>query len=160
MKLKGFAAISLAVVLALPGCDMVRSALGKPTSADLAVMRKKHEIRVKALQDSVAAAAAAARAETDSLLADSQPSQGLKRYNVITGFFGVKANAEKHMSALRKYGYSPFTIDLPSGAQYVAILGTDDSNAAAEMVASFAAAGHFGEQAWVYDSTKSKKHIR
>lgn len=160
MKLKGFAALSLAVVLALPGCDMVRSALGKPTSADLAVMRKKHEIRVKALQDSVEAAAIAAKATADSLQAVSREARELKRYNVITGFFSVKANAEKHMDALRQFGYSPFAISLPSGAQYVAILSTDDSKAALGMVKSFAAAGHFSEQAWIYDSTKSKKHTR
>ena len=55
MKKILFVVVSLLPLLCLPGCDLVRASLGKPTSSDLQALRLAREVREQAVRDSLAA---------------------------------------------------------------------------------------------------------
>lgn len=105
-------ALAMLSVAALTGCDAIRSALGKPTSEDIAALRLQRE-QMQRTADSLAAALggtpdsieaadgiAESLAKADSLRAETAGGAGLEKLsNGITGDAGAAT-----METSQKYG--------------------------------------------------------
>ena len=138
--------ISLLLVCSalLTGCDFVRSALGRPTSADIDAKRQLilEENRVAA--EEKAKAEAAEKYSRDSLAAlNSFADKGIQmklrselpativsapelRYYIIAGAFGTPSNAEKLQSNLVEKGFNSEILVYRSGIRAVGVTPTDD----------------------------------
>ena len=128
----------------LTGCDFVRSALGRPTSADIEAKRQVilEENRIAAEKQSEADAAE--KYSRDSLAAvDFFVGKGTQmklrselpativsapefRYCIIAGAFGTPSNAEKLQSDLVGKGFNAEILIYRSGIRAVGVTPTDD----------------------------------
>jgi hypothetical protein len=62
---------------------------------------------------------------------DSQVSKEKRSYLVCAGRYGTSADAEKHIEALKKFGYSP-RLDRPAPNEYRVVLATANKISKAE----------------------------
>lgn len=157
MKILRSASYLLIAALFLQGCDEVRSFYGKPTSADIAVM--KDSILAARLQNNPAAepdTVAGNSADTLNVTAAdrSAAEDVLKRYNVVAGAFADSTNAARLEKSLMESGRKTVRMRMKNGLFVVCALSTDDA-AAAERLAEEMLAD--GKDAWVYDAN-TKKH--
>lgn len=157
MKYKVIAVAFISVLMAVSGCDTVRSFLGKPTSADLTRMRADLERIEKERADSLALACAVEAARLDSLQKACSTLSILK-YNVIAGAFSDEANTAKFTEELRKGGYITCGIDFKNGMHAVCVMSSDNYDEAVRFLSDFRSSCRDGEDAWIYNST-TKKHI-
>lgn len=128
----------------LAGCDFVRSALGRPTSADIEAKRQvilednriaaeekaKAEAAEKYSRDSLAAVNSFAGRETQMKLRSELPATIVSapelRYCIIAGAFGTPSNAEKLQSDLAGRGFNAEILIYRSGIRAVGVTPTDD----------------------------------
>lgn len=143
------------LLISVSGCDIVRSFLGKPTSADLAEMRLRLERIEKERADSLARAAEAARLDSLRRACDTL---SILKYNVIAGAFSDKANTAKFTEELRKAGYRTCYIDFKNGMHAVSVMASDNYDETVRFLSDFRSSYSAGEDAWIYNST-TKKHI-
>lgn len=130
------------------GCDFVRSALNKPTSADLELLRQENEARQKAYQDSVAAA----KAEKEKMEAEKKAAPVLFKYYVVAGSYKETVNADRCAETLRKDGYEVTRFKFRNGFDVVAILGTDDLNKAYRSCSDYTDVCPEEVEPWVYNT--------
>lgn len=126
-----FALLSACLLLA-GGCDRVRAALGKPTSADIASLRREMA-ESERLADRVAKIIADSVRTADSLAkAEVQPGAALnKAYYISGGSFAVRANARKMFDKFSADGLKPSLTQF-RGGNYVVLLGGFDTKAEAD----------------------------
>lgn len=128
----------------LTGCDFVRSALGRPTSADIEAKRQvileenrlaaeekaKAEAAEKYSRDSLAALDSFAGRGTQMKLRSALPATIVStpelRYCIIAGAFGTPSNAEKLQSDLEEKGFKAGILVYKSGIRAVGVTPTDD----------------------------------
>ena len=91
MKLSKFIPALLITVIALTGCDSVRSFLGKPTSEDIRKAREEQIKAERALADSARTEVAAAVPEQQT----QETAGTIHRYNVVVGSFINPAYAKR-----------------------------------------------------------------
>lgn len=145
MKCKCLIISSLLISSALlTGCDFVRSALGRPTSADIEAKRQvileenrmaaeekaKAEAAEKYSRDSLAALDSFAGRGTQMKLRSALPATIVSapelRYCIIAGAFGTPSNAEKLQSDLEEKGIKAGILVYKSGIRAVGVTPTDD----------------------------------
>lgn len=145
MKCKCLIISSLLISSALlTGCDFVRSALGRPTSADIEAKRQvileenrlaaeekaKAEAAEKYSRDSLAALDSFAGRGTQMKLRSALPATIVSapelRYCIIAGAFGTPSNAEKLQSDLEEKGFKAGILVYKSGIRAVGVTPTDD----------------------------------
>lgn len=152
------AALLLTLATVLSGCDRIRASLGKPTSADLAVLRQAKEAREQAVRDSMAAAEAEReRLAAEQAARDSAESAAPRRYYAVAGAFkgdeGVKIFADK----LQENGFRVRVFDFKSGLKVVCTEGSDDLADVRKDMAALKRLKLAPSDPWVYD-TKQKLH--
>lgn len=156
----GIAALCLVVLTILAsGCDLVRASLGKPTSADLAVLRAEREAREQAVRDSILAVEeerarqlieeAAAKAAAEAAV--------VKRYYAVAGAFREASGAQIFIDKLEENGLKVRTFEFKSGLKVVCLEGSDDMADIRRDVATLKQLHLAPTDPWIYD-TKQKLH--
>ena len=169
----------LAAVLLFSGCDRIRSMMGKPTSSDLERLRVEKEAQQKAERDSIARVEEALA--VDSVVVENtpaikepaakptakpaskpvakpaakttfQPAEGLHRYSVIVGSYVKEYNVRAMTRRMEKRGETVLVIPFKSGFTGVAVLTTDDYQAARAKRTEMLASGAVPSDTWIYDS--------
>lgn len=171
MRVKGIIlALALGVVL-LSSCDFLRKVAGRPTSAEIAVVREKvaqeEAARAKAVADSIAAVEAARKREADSLaaletlrtvpgLAFSISSLGgiygarpEGKYMIIVGAFANPAYASKKAASCGQEGYPACIVHFRSGLRSVGICRTDDPVMVTDTLEKLRGSGVCPPKAWI-----------
>jgi cell division septation protein DedD len=179
MKMKR-SVISIALTLLLTaavgvlstGCDLVRASLGKPTSADLELLRLAEQVRAESAgKDPVSAPAVTATpaatpetpASPDTVKASEAapapaPRQvyetipdGIKKYYVVVGAFKEEAGLNYYVKEVESKGFSTILLPFKSGTTVVCLEGTDDIEKARAQMKTVRAAGI---DAWLYSSNQ------
>lgn len=156
----GIVTLCLAVLtMTATGCDLIRASLGKPTSADLAVLRAAREAREQAVRDSIAAAEeekarqlieeAAAKAAAEAAV--------VKRYYAVAGAFRGAEGAQIFIEKLEENGLKVKTFDFKSGLKVVCLEGSDDMDDIRRDMATLKRLHLAPTDPWIYD-TKQKLH--
>ena len=165
----------LASVLLFSGCDRIRSMMGKPTSSDLERLRVEKEAQQKAERDSIARVEEALA--VDSVVVENtpaikepaakpaakpvakpaakttfQPAEGLHRYSVIVGSYVKEYNVRAMTRRMEKRGETVLIIPFKSGFTGVAVLTTDDYQAARAKRTEVLGSGAVPSDTWIYDS--------
>ena len=139
---------------ALCGCDMVRSIMGRPTSADIERMKAEKlalEKQKAAERDSIERAAA----DSVALATAAKASDILNcRYYVVAGAFLVPENADKYTERLRKSGYEVTRFKFKNGFSAVALFGSDDMASARKQMNTFMEGPLAAWDVWVYDTAE------
>ena len=161
MRNKLFALALLAALLLLaPGCDQVRASLGKPTSADLAVLRQAKEAREQAVRDSIAAAEAERErvAAEEAAAAAAAESAVLRRYYAVAGAFKDTVGVEIYSKKLKENGFRVRCFDFKSGLKVVCVEGSDSIEVVRRDIAAMKALRLFPlTEPWIYN-TSQKLH--
>lgn len=122
-----FGVLVLSIML-LQSCDFFRSVLGKPTSAELQVIKEANDRQKAEAESQVDTVAVEAEQEAvvinEASGAVSIPASG-HRYYVIAGSFKVPSNAEGFANLSKKNGLAAEKIDMGNGFTAVSIYGTD-----------------------------------
>jgi len=150
----------VAVTFSTTGCDFIRSSLGKPTSADLAVLRMERDAREQAVRDSVAAVEAErARLEAEAAAEASKVAEAasIKRYYAVAGAFKEASGAQAYIDKLQENGYKVRTFDFKSGLKVVCLEGSDSLSVVRKDVAELKARKLFPGEPWIYN-TNQKLH--
>jgi len=144
-----------AVLAVLPGCDKIRASLGKPTSADLAVLRQEKEAREQAVRDSIAAV----EAEKARIAAEEAAAEAsvLRRYYAVAGAFKDPAGAQIYIGKLQENGFKVRTFDFKSGLKVVCVEGSDSLQVVRRDVAAIKKLGLAPTDPWIYN-TSQKLH--
>lgn len=163
----------LAVMAAMlcTGCDLVRASLGKPTSADLELLRIAERVRAEtALKDSLAAVSVAAPAEdpapadtvaAEEVKTDPAPAptpapkpaaaDGIKKYYVVVGAFKEEAGLQNYTREVEKKGFKTVQLPFKSGSTAICLEGTDDIETARTQMKELRASGI---DSWLYSSNQ------
>ena len=176
-----FTLLAAATAAFCTGCDLVRASLGKPTSADLELLRLAERVRAEsAAKDSAASRTAApAPAETASPAESAETAQpapapapdpksalvtpetaaavaanGIKKYYVVVGAFKEEKGVNYYVKELGDKGFNTVLIPFKSGSTAVCLEGTDDIETARAQMKTLRA---YGIDAWLYAS-KQKLH--
>ena len=149
----------LAGVFALSGCDYIRASLGKPTSADLEVLRQEKAAREQAARDSVAAALEEEVRETalrmaEKAAADSIAASVPKRYYAVAGAFREAAGAQVYIDKLKDNGFAVRTFDFKSGLKVVCVEGSDDLSVVRGDMERLKSLKIAPSDPWIYNTTK------
>ena len=150
--------IAMTAILSLPlsGCDRVRASLGKPTSADIALLRQQKEAREQAVRDSIAAAEAeAARIAAEEAAEEAAAEAAVvKRYYAGAGAFKETSGAQVYIDKLQENGFKVRTFDFKSGLTVVCVDGSDSLEVVRR---DLTALRKIGLDPWVYN-TNQKLH--
>lgn len=158
------------------GCDLVRASLGKPTSADLELLRLAERVRSEsAAKDTLALSsaevAAPAPAETEASAApvvpeevspalDSAPQPvpvkapaagGIKKYYAVVGAFKEEPGLRKYVNSMEEKGFRVTLLDFKSGSTAVCSEGADDIETARAQMKALKEAGF---DPWLYNSNQ------
>ena len=154
----------LASAVLATGCDFIRASLGKPTSADLEILRREKHAREAAESAQVEAEAAAAdSAATDSasiepiVSAPSAESGSLKKYYAVAGAFKEEQGAQAYIEKLRENGFQVYVFDFRSGLKVVCAEGSDSLEDVRKDVAALKRLGLSPSDPWIYN-TNQKLH--
>ena len=112
----------------LSGCDYLRAALGKPTSADIEDMRIAQEIEAKRVADSIARVEfvrdSIAKVVADSLALQEAALSAIPRnYYVIIGSYMEDKSVEECRNKLMGEGVESTVIQFRNGFKLVAVGG-------------------------------------
>ncbi|MBR1539378.1 MAG: hypothetical protein IJ636_07730 [Bacteroidales bacterium] len=146
-----------ALLLLAPGCDRIRASLGKPTSADLAVLRAQKEQREQAVRDSLEAAAAEqARIAAGQVAAAAAAAETpvLRRYYAVAGAFKDPSGAQVYADKLQENGFRVRLFDFKSGLKVVCVEGSDTLDAVRRDVSAIKKLGLSGTDPWIYNTTQ------
>ena len=151
--------LSAAVLVTVTGCDFIRASLGKPTSADLAVLRQERDAREQAVRDSIAAAEAErARLEAEAAAqAEAEAAAVVKRYYAVVGAFKEASGAQVYIDKLQENGFKVRTFDFKSGLKVVCLEGSDSLAVVRKDMAELKARNLFPGEPWIYN-TNQKLH--
>ena len=150
---------ALVATLLCTGCDLIRSSLGKPTSADIERIRGEKAAREQAVRDSIAAV----EAEKARIAAEEEAARAaaeaavVKRYYAVAGAFKEDAGAQVYIDKLVENGFKVRTFDFKSGLKVVCIDGTDDIAQARADLARLKALKIAPSDPWIYN-TDNKLH--
>ncbi len=151
------AAVAAALLVVVCSCDFIRSSLGKPTSADLAVLRQEREAREQAMRDSIAAAEAErARLEAEAA-AKAAEAASIKRYYAVAGAFKDPAGAQVYVDKLQENGLKVRTFDFKSGLKVVCLEGSDTLDVVRRDLATLKSLKIAPSDPWIYN-TNQKLH--
>lgn len=152
-------ALTMAVLsLSCAGCDWIRASLGKPTSADLTVLRMAREAREQAVRDSIAAAKAEqARIEAEQAAAAAAAAAVPKRYYAVAGAFREDEGARIFEEKLRENGFQVRTFDFRNGLKVVCVEGSDTLDVVRRDMAAIKKLGIAPTDPWIYN-TNQKLH--
>ena len=131
--------VSFLSIFCLTGCDMFRKLAGRPTSADIEVMKTEilareaaYQVRIDSLEREKKILADSL-ATIDSLkqlggtILNSAAQGGLfttkleSRYYIIVGAFHNRVNAERLYATIQKEGYTPVIISFRNGYNAVGV---------------------------------------
>lgn len=153
-------ALLAALLLLAPGCDRIRASLGKPTSADLAVLRVQKAQRGQAVRDSLAAAASEhARIVAEQVAGSAAAAETpvLRRYYAVAGAFKDPAGAQLYADKLQENGFKVRCFDFRSGLKVVCVEGNDTLEVVRRDAAAIKKLGLSGTDPWIYN-TSQKLH--
>ena len=141
------------------GCDLIRASLGKPTSADLAVLRAAREAREQAVRDSISAAEEenARRLIEEAAAKAAAEAAVVKRYYAVAGAFRGTEGAQIFIEKLEENGLKVRTFDFKSGLKVVCLEGSDNMDDIRRDVATLKRLHLAPTDPWIYD-TKQKLH--
>lgn len=174
-RMKKYAITALLLPLLLStGCDFLRTVAGRPTSADIAAMRRelaeeearrREQDSLAAIEAAAAAAAAAVREDyvpiMDSLVRRGVPvytgtkmkgvsGEGLEnRYYIVTGFFKDSGNASRSSARYSEKGYNSCVIHFGSGYDGVSAGAFDRLLEADAARKEGISAGDFPRDTWI-----------
>lgn len=188
MKKQKFTAAWTAALLVfsltvVTGCDLIRASLGKPTSADLELLRLAEQVRANAARTDTVAMAASVSQETpvapaadapsvDSASVESQavktsepvpsakPDQNLtpvaevKKYYAVVGAFKEGSGVKKYAELLQEQGFKVQTLTFRNGTTVVCTEGSDNIE---DVRKDMAALKEAGIDSWLYN-TKQNLH--
>ena len=156
MKNQFIALVWLVALLALaPGCDRIRASLGKPTSADLAVLRQQKAAREQAVRDSIAAAEAEqARIAAEEAAAAEAAAKVLYRYYAVAGAFMDPAGAEIYVDKLQENGFKVRSFEFRSGLHVVCVDGSDSLAVVRRDMTAIKKLGLAPSDPWIYNTTQ------
>lgn len=157
MKKHLFTAALLVALLTVTGaCDRIRASLGKPTSADLALIRQEQAAREQAVRDSIAAAEAErVRIEAEKAAAAAEAAAVLKRYYAVAGAFKEESGAQVYVDKLRENGFKVKTFDFKSGLKVVCVDGNDTIAIVRRDMAALKKLGIAPSDPWIYNTTQN-----
>ncbi|MCK9305713.1 MAG: SPOR domain-containing protein [Bacteroidales bacterium] len=160
-----------ALIFTLSGCDMVRSKLGMPGSAELETARKIRDSIEKSvvvpadsikfpLTDSTKSPLTDSTKSTEAEKSKSPAESGdlskgaSLRYQVIAGSFKDHENAARMGEILKKLGIEPGYIDFQTGSRMVSAGGYATIDEAREAVKAILEREGAPGDLWIYDSRK------
>ena len=168
-----FTLLAAAVAAFCTGCDLVRASLGKPTSADLELLRLAERVRAESAAKDSTASQPVAPAPSEAVASDTisdmtEPAaaptaapaavpaaaNGLKKYYVVVGAFKEEKGVNYYVKDLGEKGFNTVLIPFKSGSTAVCLEGTDDIETARAQMKTLRA---YGIDAWLYAS-KQKLH--
>lgn len=138
------------------GCDFIRASLGKPTSADLALLRQAEQERARAAElapvpDTATAPAPAPESATEFAPAPAPEPARIRQYYAVAGAFKEESGVKLFSEKLEGKGFRVCLLDLKSGMTAVCLEGRDSIGEARQDVAALKAAGF---DAWIYNSNQ------
>lgn len=187
MKVCRIIALTALIIALLTGCDAVRSALGKPTSKDIAELRLQ-KARMQHTGDSLAVEMGALPDSLDNLdIADTSgavaeaapvnltsqaeipqeqaaeaeetPSEGLASgYYVVLGSFKNEDNAQYYYNSLSASGADVHLVKMKNGFTAVMICHGSTYDEAYSKMLEFYSDKKRPEDIWIYNTAK-KMHI-
>ena len=176
-----FTLLAAAVAALCTGCDLVRASLGKPTSADLELLRLAERVRAESAAKDSTASRTVAPAPVETVASDTpadmaEPAaapvpdprsavvtpetaaavaaNGIKKYYVVVGAFKEEKGINYYVKDLGEKGFNTVLIPFKSGTTAVCLEGTDDIETARAQMKTLRA---YGIDAWLYAS-KQKLH--
>ncbi|MBR5101075.1 MAG: hypothetical protein IKX34_07225 [Bacteroidales bacterium] len=150
--------LAVALLFVATGCDWIRASLGKPTSADLALLREAKAAREQAVRDSIAAAEAERiRLEAEAAAAAAAEAAVVRRYYAVAGAFKEDIGAQLYEDKLRENGFKVRTFDFKSGLKVVCVDGNDTLAVVLRDMAALKKLGIAPTDPWVYN-TNQKLH--
>lgn len=170
-----FALLAAAAATLCTGCDLVRASLGKPTSADLELLRLADRVRANSASaegpesvvpaDTVKPVGTVKPAEEEEPIpaptviqalepkaAEALVAEGIKKYYVVVGAFKEEAGINYYVKELESKGYKTVLLPFKSGSTAVCLEGTDDLETARAQMKTLRAAGI---DAWLYSSKQN-----
>jgi hypothetical protein len=138
------------------GCDFIRASLGKPTSADLALLRQAEQERARAAEpapvpDTATAPAPAPESATEFAPAPAPETARVRQYYAVAGAFKEESGVKLFSEKLEGKGFRVCLLDLKSGMTAVCLEGRDSIGEVRQDVAALKAAGF---DAWIYNSNQ------
>lgn len=186
MKASRPIALFIICIILLTGCDAIRSALGKPTSKDLAALREQKlkmqhnldslavEMGAEPLADSIdtdidtlkteASDAATAVAETTAEEAPAAPeyeaasNELAKGFYVVVGSFKNEDNARYLYNSISASGSEVAMVRMKNGFTAVMICHSESSEEAYRKMRDFYGSDKHPEDIWIYN-TNQKMHV-
>ncbi len=155
--------LAAAACLALTGCDYIRSALDKPTSADLELLRAARERKAAETALPVGAAPAdTLPSAVESELQATETADGTAAvdipvtggpYYVVMGSFMEEENAGKLQAQLAQKGLASEVIPIRKFT-IVGVGGFDTAEAARRQIPALKAFSKSPQDLWVYRNNK------
>ncbi len=138
------------------GCDFIRASLGKPTSADLALLRQAEQERARAAEpapvpDTATAPAPAPESSPEPAPAPAPETARVRQYYAVAGAFKEESGVKLFSEKLEGKGFRVCLLDLKSGMTAVCLEGRDSIGEVRKDVAALKAAGF---DAWIYNSNQ------
>lgn len=138
------------------GCDFIRASLGKPTSADLALLRQAEQERARAAEpapvpDTATAPAPAPESTPEPAPAPAPETARVRQYYAVAGAFKEESGVKLFSEKLEGKGFRVCLLDLKSGMTAVCLEGRDSIGEVRQDVAALKAAGF---DAWIYNSNQ------
>lgn len=157
--------VSVLLLLLAGGCDFIRASLGKPTSADIEILRREKAERERiaaaeaAVRDSIAKADADSMAALDKRLAAIvlADSARLKTYYAVAGAFKEESGAQAYVDRLTENGFRVKLFDFKSGLKVVCVEGSDSIEDVRKDVAALKKLRLSPSDPWIYN-TNQKLH--
>ncbi len=163
----------ICALLGVGACDYVRSLAGRPTSADLEVMREKihqdslaaqaradsiealRQLRLREIQDSVWVAeqmkAMKCYVKTAAQMPKADASALEARYWIVAGVFKVEAHAKRLAKSVEESGFRTQTI--PYGSNKMVLIAPNDSlKGVVEDCKKYLASSKEVSGVWIFDT--------
>ncbi|MBO4558217.1 MAG: SPOR domain-containing protein [Bacteroidales bacterium] len=179
MKVARLIAIALVCIACLSGCDAIRTALGKPTSKDIAALRAQRQqmqhtgdslaVEMDALPDSVDAAVEPAEMPPESEPAvqpaveepqenEEAPAGLAEGYYVVLGSFKNEDNAQYYYNSLSASGAEVHLVKMKNGFTAVMICHGSTYEESYRKMLDFYSDKKKPEDIWIYNTAK-KMHL-
>lgn len=186
MKASRIAVLFLICITLSTGCDAIRSALGKPTSKDLAALRlQKQQMQhnfdslaiemgaepdcdtIEAVSDSLPAAVEEPVAEVTEEISEEAPAapeyeiadnELAKGFYVVVGSFKNEDNARYLYNSLSASGNEAAMVRMKNGFTAVMICRGDSQEEAYRNMREFYGSDKHPEDIWIYNTDK-KMHV-
>ena len=147
---------TLAILILLQGCDMIRGGLGMPTSEDIALMKRelalKEQEQLLKQQRAEFVADSIKKAQQEQEKGEENKVEG---YHVVIGSFKDHRNADQLAAFVKKQGYKPQLIPLKNGYMMVTLGSNGRLRDAVGQMESILSKEECPYDVWVYWAGKN-----